>query len=92
LSITSSNRSVLTNAPLATVDRPPAQRCGKCELCVNICPVKAIKGKNYVDGEPRDVRLVFLKCHEYFESLKRTQPYPVCGMCLYVCPFGKQGK
>jgi epoxyqueuosine reductase QueG len=81
--------SVLTNAPLEAVDNPLAQRCGECRACVKICPVKAIKGKNYKTGEPREARFEFIKCHNYFENLKATQEYAVCGMCLYACPHGK---
>jgi epoxyqueuosine reductase len=81
--------SILTNAPLVTVDNPLAQRCGKCVACVKICPVKAIKGKNYELGESREERLDFIKCHNYFENLKANQKYPVCGLCLYACPYGK---
>jgi epoxyqueuosine reductase len=81
--------SLLTDAPLETVDSPLEQRCGQCTLCVNICPVKALKGKNYAAGEPRAERFDFLKCQDYFEKLKATQKYPVCGLCLYVCPHGR---
>jgi epoxyqueuosine reductase len=81
--------SILTEAPLETVDNPPEQRCGECTACVKICPVKAIKGKNYIPGEPREARLDFLKCQNYFEDMKATRKYNVCGLCLYVCPYGK---
>lgn len=30
----------------------------------------------------------FNKCHNYFEDLKKTEKYAVCGLCLYVCPHG----
>jgi epoxyqueuosine reductase len=32
--------SLLTEAPLETVDNPLEQRCGECTECVKICPVK----------------------------------------------------
>jgi epoxyqueuosine reductase len=83
--------SILTDAPLETVDNPLDQRCGECAECVKICPVQAIKGNNYVFGEPRAERLDFMKCHNYFETMKKTQKYAVCGLCLYVCPHGKGG-
>lgn len=82
--------SLLTNAPLESIDNPLEQRCGDCSECVKICPVKAIKGKNYQTGEPREVRFEFKKCHNYFENLKKTSKYPVCGLCLYVCPKGRK--
>lgn len=81
--------SILTNAPLETVDNPLTQSCGECTECVKICPVKAIKGKNYEPGESREERFDFFKCHKYFKNLESKQKYPVCGMCLYVCPRGR---
>jgi epoxyqueuosine reductase len=81
--------SVLTNAPLATNDNLLEQQCNDCVECVEVCPVKAFNGKNYVLGEPREERFDFLKCHNYFEELKKSKKYAVCGMCLYVCPYGK---
>ena len=82
--------SILTNAPLKTVDNQLAQQCYDCEECVKACPVKAVKGKNFMSGECRDVRFDFLKCQNYFENMKKTVKYDVCGMCLYSCPIGKR--
>jgi epoxyqueuosine reductase len=81
--------SVLTNAPLKTVDNPLAQKCADCDECKKACPVKAIKDKKFVSGESREDRLEFLKCHNYFEKIKKTKKYAVCGMCMYSCPYGK---
>ena len=78
--------SLLTKAPLNTVDNPLEQRCRECDECVKICPVQAIKGRNYVPGEPRELRLDAQKCRDYFDSMKKTKRYAVCGMCLYACP------
>jgi epoxyqueuosine reductase len=80
--------SILTQAPLESVDNPLEQRCGECLECTRICPVKAIKGKNYQAGESREERFEFKKCHDYFENLKQNRKYAVCGLCLYVCPRG----
>lgn len=81
--------SILTEAPLDTVDNLLEQRCNDCTECMKICPVGAIRGKNYKDGEDREERFDFMKCRDYFDSLKQTQKYAVCGLCLYVCPYGK---
>jgi epoxyqueuosine reductase QueG len=81
--------TILTEAPLEAVDNPLEQRCGDCLECTNICPMEAIKGRNFVMGEPREARFDYKKCEGYFEELKKTSKYPVCGMCLYVCPRGK---
>jgi epoxyqueuosine reductase len=84
--------SILTDAPLDSVDNPLQQHCGKCTKCVNICPVKAIKGKNYRSHESREMRFDYKKCDDYFEYLKMTRKYPTCGLCLYVCPQGNPKK
>lgn len=82
--------SVLTNAPLDAIDNPLDQRCGDCDLCVKICPTKAIKGRNYVPTESREERFDFMKCQRYFAALKEKHTWGVCGMCLYACPYGKK--
>jgi epoxyqueuosine reductase len=82
--------SLLTDAPLESIDNPVEQRCGSCLECLKICPVKAIKGKDYHSGDPREERLDFKKCDDYFKYLKQTRKYPVCGLCLYVCQLGKR--
>jgi epoxyqueuosine reductase len=87
--------TVLTNAPL-TPDAPIKNRCGKCMLCHDACPVGAIKGVNTVDHyESRNEALYFEKCVE-----KLTEDFvklpeigtPICGICIKVCPFGRQVK
>ena len=83
--------SILTNAPLPATNNLVEQRCDTCRACVEICPAAAIKGKNYQFGESREERLDFRKCQSYFEELKKdTSKKAVCGMCLYICPFGRK--
>ena len=82
--------TVLTNAPLKTIDNPRVQQCNDCVECINACPVRAIKGRNYAEGESREERFEFKKCQDYFEALKKSRKYAVCGMCLYACPHGKK--
>ena len=87
--------TVLTNAPL-TPDGPIKNRCGNCMLCHDACPVGAIKGVNTIDHyQTRDEALYFDKCVQ-----KLTQDFaklpdigtPICGICIKVCPFGRQVK
>jgi epoxyqueuosine reductase len=84
--------SILTDAPFGAVDTPLEQKCGTCDRCVKICPVQAIKGKKYIPGEPREERLDAKKCRAYFEEMPKSMKYPVCGLCLYACPWGSKGK
>ena len=82
--------SVLTNAPLKAVNKPIEQKCHKCIECVKICPSQALKGKNYNKNESREDRFEFQKCQNYFHEMKEKYKWDVCGMCLYVCPYGRK--
>lgn len=82
--------SLLTNAPLKTVNNPLEQQCNNCNECVKSCPQEAIKGNNYFAGEEREERFDFIKCQTYFEEMGKQNKYAVCGMCLYACPYGKR--
>jgi epoxyqueuosine reductase QueG len=82
--------SILTDAPLKAVDDPRDAECGVCRSCVEICPAKAIRGREYTPGEPRGERFVFTACQDYFRELEKdTSKKAVCGMCLHVCPHGR---
>jgi epoxyqueuosine reductase QueG len=82
--------SVLTVAPFPENERILDSHCGTCNECAKACPANAIKSRNYVHGEPRDVRLDVAKCEAYFDQLKQSGRLEVCGMCMYACPFGKK--
>lgn len=83
--------SVLTNAPLKATGSIIEQKCNSCVECVNICPVHAITGKNFNTKDARSIRFNFKKCQGYFDEMKKDKSKkPVCGMCLYVCPYGKK--
>ncbi len=87
--------SVVTNMPL-TPDTPLKSRCGTCEECVNACPSKAIRGLSF-DGIPpsREEVLDFPKCRDRLWLEHKNIPgvgYPICGVCIAVCPWGKKGR
>ena len=84
--------TVLTDAPLETTGGPVEQRCGTCRECVDICPAQAYTGEPYRMGEPREVRFAAHKCSKYFDKMDEIKGVPVCGLCLYVCPNGRQQK
>lgn len=84
--------SVITNMPL-TPDTPLKSRCGTCEECVKACPAKAIRGLSF-DGVPpsREDVLDFPKCrNKLWLEFKNSAGvgYPICGVCMTVCPWGK---
>lgn len=80
--------TVLTDAPFEENRTIMENRCGGCNQCVKACPAQALKGRNFMDGESRDLRFEFAKCEAYFEELRKAEKLAVCGMCLYACPYG----
>ena len=82
--------TVLTDAPLKAAGKPLAEGCGDCHECVDICPVKAFTGEAYREADPREVRYDAHKCDKYLSKMAKTSALGVCGMCLYVCPFGRK--
>ncbi len=81
--------TVLTSAPLQPTGKMIEQRCGTCHACVDICPVGAFTGAPFNPNEPREIRYDAHRCAEYLELRKQQTGYKVCGLCLYVCPHGK---
>jgi epoxyqueuosine reductase len=70
---------------------PPIERnfCGKCTRCVEACPAKALTGKAWYPGLPREEILDVRACDQwkkehYFQYHKGQN----CGICSAVCPFG----
>lgn len=67
--------TVLTNAPLETVlYGHTSSKCGDCEICVKGCQVKAIKGKTWSPGLPRDAIVDVSLCN-------------TCLKCMVLCPW-----
>jgi epoxyqueuosine reductase QueG len=81
--------SVLTDAPLKATEKLMKDGCGDCHECVDICPTKAFTGEPFRAEDPREIRYNAHKCDEYLSKLEKTSAIGVCGMCLYVCPYGK---
>ncbi len=83
--------SILTDAPLQPTGKGILEpKCGGCTACADICPAKAIKGRGFLESEPREMRFDAHKCEEYFEALTSSGKLYVCGMCLYACPHGRK--
>lgn len=81
--------TVLTDAPLEPTGQPMQERCGDCRECVDICPVGAFTGRPFDEREPREARYDARRCAQYHQELEKRNGVGVCGMCLYVCPFGR---
>jgi epoxyqueuosine reductase QueG len=83
--------SVLTDADLMSTGSSQEPRCGECNKCVDICPVHAFTGKNFISGDSRDERFSAHQCNEYMRAMKEKTGHRICGLCLKVCPYGKKG-
>lgn len=70
--------TILTDMPLK-LDKPAKDNCGKCGICLTVCPAAAIK------DNPQDFD--HIKC---FEKLKEFQKQRlvdqyICGICVNAC-------
>ena len=84
--------TVLTDAPLEPTGRSMEERCGDCRECVDICPVRAFKGRPFRTEAPREDRFHAARCDRYLSWMRRKNAETaVCGLCLYVCPHGRKG-
>jgi len=85
--------TVLTKAPL-DVDGPIKNRCGKCMMCQDACPAGAIKGiSTKTHYKNRNEAMHFSRCVEKvvgeFAKIPEVE-VPICGICIKVCPYGKE--
>ena len=78
--------TVLTDAPLEA-GTPMDEICGDCSVCVKACPAHAFTGQVFDQPRPRSAIFAAEACDRYLSE--RETFYRVCGMCVYVCPFGR---
>jgi epoxyqueuosine reductase len=86
--------TILTDAPLQCAEPITTSRCGKCSVCVDNCPGKAISGTLWEAGMDRDALFELDKCmgacHEMTRSSDIGQGMTLCGRCFAVCPYTKR--
>lgn len=84
--------TVLTDAPVEVTGTPMESRCGDCTACVDICPQGAFTGRVFSPDEPRESRFDAAACDQYFREMEKEKGVAICGLCLYVCPYGRRKK
>ena len=68
-------------------------KCGKCSVCINICPAKAANGKLWNIYTLRDEFFDAHKCREKCGELTRQKlniDERICGLCVFSCPIGRK--
>ena len=81
--------TVLTDAPLPYAI-PLDSRCGDCHLCQDICPVGAIQGVAWQEGQDLSMRLNVSHCQEHLWQMRHSFGKEICGLCIAVCPLRKR--
>jgi epoxyqueuosine reductase QueG len=79
--------TILTDALLIS-GKPIKNMCGDCSSCVDVCPPRAFTGVAFDSSEPRDVRFRAHQCRDYTQSRAQQLGEGICGLCVYICPFG----
>ena len=82
--------SILTDAPLKTAQSVNTSRCGDCTACTHACPGKAVTGKLWHVGMPREAFFDAAACREAARERARLGfggGATICGKCIEVCPY-----
>jgi epoxyqueuosine reductase QueG len=78
--------TVLTDAPLEA-GMPMDEMCHDCFACVKDCPAHAFTGQAFDKPRPRSEIFAAEACDSYLRE--RETMHMACGMCVYICPFGR---
>jgi len=81
--------TVLTDAPLEA-GMPMDEMCQDCRTCVEACPVHAFTGQAFDRPRPRSEIFAAEACDRYVSEQEQTIGARACGMCVYICPFGRK--
>lgn len=85
--------SILLSRFVEPAGEPIAEsRCGSCDACVRACPARAASGAPWRAGVDRDEFFDPFRCRENCRMLARLrlgEDLSVCGICVSVCPRGK---
>jgi epoxyqueuosine reductase len=82
--------TVLTDAPIVAGQPVNVSLCAHCTRCVDACPSKALTGKNWEAGMPREALVDVFTCLEKARSLSKKsfgEQVSVCGLCIVACPW-----
>jgi len=81
--------TVFTDMALSCGPAVTRHFCGSCTRCVEACPAKALTGKAWYPGIPREEILEVARCDSWKkEKYLAYHQGHVCGICSAVCPYG----
>ncbi len=65
--------------------------CGDCRVCIDACPVDALKGVEFRESEGVEKRLDVNACGNYRDGADSgaRRGAHVCALCLAMCPKGQ---
>lgn len=84
---------ILIDYPFKTGPKITESRCASCNICVAVCPHKALKGKNWNIKALRNDIIDYHLCNRKRSAFIKTHGRKnACGLCMVVCPFGAKDK
>lgn len=82
--------SLFTDCPFPQQPVTPHAVCGDCTICRDACPAGAILGKMWQPGMERTALFLPDKCSQHMKTAyQKIGRGAVCGICMRVCPKGK---
>jgi epoxyqueuosine reductase QueG len=81
--------TVLTDARIRPDDPIEHSLCGDCMLCVEHCPSQAITGAVWSRSAPFAELVRLTACRSHKETKRLTEGKPNCGLCINICPHGR---
>ena len=86
--------AILIDAPFAFGQPRVRSECPEdCTACVDACPCKALKNRQWTASARREELIDYHRCNRmrsaFLPSLGRKS---ACGLCMAACPFGRNGK
>jgi epoxyqueuosine reductase len=85
--------TVLTDADVNAGEPVDVSQCDDCTVCVDVCPGRALTGRHWEVGIPREALYDAFACRETagnFEKEREGVYDNICGICIAACPWTKR--
>jgi epoxyqueuosine reductase QueG len=81
--------TVLTDMRLKVGEPRIQSKCGDCTICYQLCPAKAVTGKNWIQGMKREEIYDAYACKMKAKELSGRvgAKHTICGICITNCPW-----